>query len=700
MADPAPRRGVGELAEGLATGTSRRGLLARVGQALVGGSAAGLVAKVVRPGEADAARVSPYNFCGHIYTTGSCPHPTGLPRIDHDGYPLRARDGHPVDDLGRPVDRHGRPVGAHGSPLTDPDGHPLPVAPRTKVCAAVGRDLRLRAPHRRLLVSLLRRPCAQARRLLRLHAEAHQPRRRADRLLLRRAQGVLRHLLRDADPVLSGAAIALGVAALAAGLTGTWSPCGFSMIDTLGPRGHDGGRRATMAACAAFALGAPLGGAITFGGLSALGALLQGGGAALGLAAAIAVVAAALDLAGVRVAPQLRRQVPEGWRRVLPLPLAGFLYGILLGLGFTTYVLSFALPALAAISVAAADVRLGLVVGVAFGVGRALPIVVLAPLADTSFGGRAITAMAQRPGLLRGTRVLDALALAGVAAALVAAPAQAATRPVARPATQPSVDGGALAWSVPGADGRLAAPGAAAVDAGGRLPAIGEGHLAVIAADGTPLVIDRASGAATPVPAAAGADALAVSARWLAWRLPRPDRLLVLDLATPGATPRPVVSASGAGTLSRPTLSGDRLAWGTATTRGSAIRSLDLATPGARAVTLRRAGRQVLVSAPALLGGVLVWLRASALHQELRLGAARPRRADSGRVLLRLRGVAGRDGGRDPGYTTQGVRPEDRHGPTPAARYRLLDTALDAAAAYVSRVPSRGGAPSVVAVPR
>jgi cytochrome c biogenesis protein CcdA len=500
--------------------------------------------------------------------------------------------------------------------------------------------------------------------------------------------------------VLSVTAIALGVAALAAGLTGTWSPCGFSMIDTLGPRGHDGGRRATLAACAAFALGAPVGGVITFGGLSALGDLLQGGGAAFGVAAAIAIAAAALDLAGVRIAPQLRRQVPEGWRRVLPLPLAAFLYGILLGLGFTTYVLSFALPALAAISVAAADVQLGLVVGLAFGVGRALPIVVLAPLADTPFGARAITAMAERPRLLRGTRIVDALALAGVAVALVAAPAQAATGQVARPGTQPSADAGALAWSVPGADGLLAVAGAAPVAAGGRLPALGGGRLAVVTADGTPTVIDRATGAATPVPAAAGADALAVSARWLAWRLPAPDRLLVLDLATPGATPRPIVTARGAGTLSRPALSGDTLAWGSATTRGSTIRALDLATPAARSVVLRRAGPKALVAAPALFDGALLWLRATQRHQELRLGAASPASAGSGRVVLRLRGLAGRDGGRDPGYTTQGVRPEDRHGPTPAARYRLLDTALDAAAAYVSRVPSRGGAPSVVRITR
>ena len=92
------------------------------------------VGGVLRPGEAEA-----YHFCGHIYTTDSCPHPTGLPRIDHAGYPLRARDGHRVDDLGRLTDKQGRPVSEGGALLTDADGVPLPVATRTKVCTAVAR---------------------------------------------------------------------------------------------------------------------------------------------------------------------------------------------------------------------------------------------------------------------------------------------------------------------------------------------------------------------------------------------------------------------------------------------------------------------------------------------------------------------------------------------------------------------------------
>ena len=96
-------------------------------------AAADAVGSLVRPGAAEA-----YHFCGHIYTTDSCPHPTGLPRIDAKGYPLRAADGHRVDDLGRLVDKQGYAVDEDGAYLLDPDGRRLPRAPRTKVCTATG----------------------------------------------------------------------------------------------------------------------------------------------------------------------------------------------------------------------------------------------------------------------------------------------------------------------------------------------------------------------------------------------------------------------------------------------------------------------------------------------------------------------------------------------------------------------------------
>jgi hypothetical protein len=122
--------------ESLAGDTSRRGFLARVGGALTAVTAGGLVARAVKPGDAEA-----FHFCGHIFTTGSCLHPTGraLPRIDGHGYPLRPEDGRPIDDLGRPVNGRGEPLDERGRTLRDPDGRPLPPAPRTKVCEATAR---------------------------------------------------------------------------------------------------------------------------------------------------------------------------------------------------------------------------------------------------------------------------------------------------------------------------------------------------------------------------------------------------------------------------------------------------------------------------------------------------------------------------------------------------------------------------------
>jgi hypothetical protein len=122
-------RSVPSLSDRVAAGTSRRGFLSRVSGAVVALTGAGAV---VKPGDAEA-----YHFCGHIYTTDSCPHPTGLPRIDSRGLPLRAHDGHPIDDLGRLVGPDGRAVDEDGRPLTDADGRPLPAATRTAVCDVV-----------------------------------------------------------------------------------------------------------------------------------------------------------------------------------------------------------------------------------------------------------------------------------------------------------------------------------------------------------------------------------------------------------------------------------------------------------------------------------------------------------------------------------------------------------------------------------
>jgi hypothetical protein len=114
--------------------SSRRGFLQTATAAVAAVTAGPVVGSLVAPGDAHAS-----HFCGHIYTTDGCPHPTGLPRIDRHGLPLRAQDGLPVDDLGRPVAADGLPLDEAGAPLLDPDGRTQPPATRTRVCTAAGR---------------------------------------------------------------------------------------------------------------------------------------------------------------------------------------------------------------------------------------------------------------------------------------------------------------------------------------------------------------------------------------------------------------------------------------------------------------------------------------------------------------------------------------------------------------------------------
>jgi hypothetical protein len=113
----------------LAAGLTRRSFLGRMGGAILAVTGGATVAAALKPEEAEA-----FHFCGHIWTTGSCPSPLGIPRIDRHGYPLRAQDGRSIDNLGRFVDAEGYPVDEVGQRLLSPDGEPLERAPRTRLC--------------------------------------------------------------------------------------------------------------------------------------------------------------------------------------------------------------------------------------------------------------------------------------------------------------------------------------------------------------------------------------------------------------------------------------------------------------------------------------------------------------------------------------------------------------------------------------
>jgi hypothetical protein len=80
----------------LAARTSRRSFLGRLGKGLVALAGGQFVALGLGSERAEA-----FHICGHIFTTGSCPHPHHpLSRIDQYGYPVHPKYGYPVDDQG------------------------------------------------------------------------------------------------------------------------------------------------------------------------------------------------------------------------------------------------------------------------------------------------------------------------------------------------------------------------------------------------------------------------------------------------------------------------------------------------------------------------------------------------------------------------------------------------------------------------
>jgi hypothetical protein len=489
--------------------------------------------------------------------------------------------------------------------------------------------------------------------------------------------------------------LVLVAAAVAAGVTGAWSPCGFSMIDTLAPHGYAGRLATSLVACATFAIGALAGGVLTFGGLAVLGrALGAGGAAATAVAAAIALAAAAGEARGARIVPQVRRQVPESWRRVLPVPLAAALYGVLLGLGFTTFILTFAVWALAGVSVALGDPQLGLLIGLGFGLGRLVPVVALAPVAGGDRGGAAHAAMAERPSILRGLRAVDAVALALCALTLGTAPARAATF-VAEPATDPSLDGPTLAWHGPGGSGYLRngaqtwqAPGTRVAVGGGRLGWLQDGAVHVQGPDHPGELV-------VPAP---GADALAVGTSWIAWRAHEGDRDVLRTAQMPSGAPGPVITAPAGVELGRPALDGSGLLFHRTGVHGSIIRRAELPT-GAQQ-TLRRERRALLLN-PSALAGRLLYVRSVNRRQQLLLGPVTSRPVRRDRVLYGTLPTARGDAGCEPRRCNARDHPRTPPPQPPLGRHDTLwTTALAADAAYVTRLRQRAGQPATAALLR
>ena len=430
-----------------------------------------------------------------------------------------------------------------------------------------------------------------------------------------------------------GLLIALVAAGLLIGATGTWSPCGFSMIETIGPTGHTGGQPTTLAACATFLPGALAGAVFTFGGISLVGAAIPGeaGWLSYTVAAAVAFLAAIAEARGKRIAPQIRRQLPEHWRRIMPMPVAAALYGVLLGLGFTTFVLTFGVWALAGISLALGEPVARLAIGLGFGVGRAIPIVALAPFAARSLGRKAITLMAERPELYRAIRFGDALALVTAALALTLAGTAQADVKLVKSASDPSVSGPTLAYAKGQGDAAFVTEGQGPQALPGTDPSIADEFAAVI--DGqTVRILGRPGFAEADSFDAPGVDAVAVSNNWIAYRTRAEgrDRMLVreLDQAGVAGEPKSIAAAGQPDQLSLPGLDGNTLVYAVLTPKSSRIIK----------ATLKQLSRDVVIrsdvsqlSNPSVRGSSLLYVRGTRDRWELRL--KKLGNGDSGSVI-------------------------------------------------------------------
>jgi hypothetical protein len=443
--------------------------------------------------------------------------------------------------------------------------------------------------------------------------------------------------------------------------------------------GTVGAARRRWTAGAAFAAGLAIGAAAVFVGLALLGAAI-GGRAVVLAAVAVAAVAVVSDALGLRVRPQVRFQVPERWRRTMPLSRALFRYGLLLGTGLTTYVPASAAWALPALSLALGDVTAALAVAAAFAAGRALPVLLLAR--------RDETVLAERPLGLRLVRVLIA---ASLLAALVAGQVRAATS-VASPGTDPSASGADLAWDQPGMGGVLLREDGTTTQLPGTDPAIGATFVAW--RDGTAVTV-AARDTLAPVlqETVPGVLELAVSRQWLVYRTAAEIRVQSLADAS---TSKPVVRVRQPATLGRPALGVDLVAYHRASRDGSWIEAVNVVS--GRRLRLRHAVSEQLLN-PSLLAGQLLYVRSSRCSQQLRLGNAR---GGTDRVLYEIGPRAGQDAGYEAHHTSQGEHRPCPHLRKPSAKL-LWTTALSPTTAYVTVLqPTRGGRtrPTLLAIPR
>jgi hypothetical protein len=174
-------------------------------------------------------------------------------------------------------------------------------------------------------------------------------------------------------------ALSMFTLALVAAARSTWSPCGLSMLSSLTPLGDRGRGQRFGWTAAGYVAGAVLGGALLGSvlGLAALGVGMLGlplpSRIAAGVVVAVLGAAADVGLLGVAL-PVVRRQVNERWLDRYRGWVYGAGFGVQIGVGFATYVMTAALVVVALLAALSASPGLAFGAGLTFGTARGLTV--------------------------------------------------------------------------------------------------------------------------------------------------------------------------------------------------------------------------------------------------------------------------------------------------------------------------------------
>jgi hypothetical protein len=170
------------------------------------------------------------------------------------------------------------------------------------------------------------------------------------------------------------------------------------MVETMTPVVH-GGRAGRWAGSVALHVMGAVASAAAFGAIlgvagSLLGAPWGGSGALLIALAASLYVLREAGVVSVRV-PQLRRQVPQWWRTFFSLPVAAFLYGAGLGVGFLTYLTHGTLVVVAVAATASGRPLVGAALVAPFGLARGLSVLAAARARSPEEGSAMVARLAR-----------------------------------------------------------------------------------------------------------------------------------------------------------------------------------------------------------------------------------------------------------------------------------------------------------------